>query len=97
MTFRNLIAKPRKERNKKDDAGTANQPPIQIGNELVNIEALRFQLKSQFDRNVVTHYQIQEQILDYTFKHLGITTTGVAHPIVMTECFANPNSCRACK
>lgn len=97
LTFRNLIAKPRKERNKKDEAGTANQPPIQIGNELVNIEALRFQLKTQFDRNVVTHYQIQEQIFDYTFKHLGITTSGVAHPVVITECFANPNSCRACK
>ncbi|XP_063708449.1 actin-related protein 5 [Culicoides brevitarsis] len=95
LTFRNLIAKPRKERNKKDETGTANQPPVQIGNEIVNIEALRFQLKSQFDRNVVTHYQIQEQIFDYTFKHLGITTSGVAHPIVMTECFGNPNSCRA--
>uniref|UniRef100_A0A336L8Y8 Actin-related protein 5 n=1 Tax=Culicoides sonorensis TaxID=179676 RepID=A0A336L8Y8_CULSO len=95
LIFRNLIAKPRKERNKKDESGTANQPPIQIGNEIVNIEALRFQLKTQFDRNVVTHYQIQEQIFDYTFKHLGIDTTGVAHPVVITECFGNPNSCRA--
>lgn len=95
LTFRNLIAKPRKDRNKKDE--TMIQPSIQIGNELVNIEAMRFQLRTQFDRNVVTHYQIQEQIFDYTFKHLGLDQVGVSHPIIITECFANPNSCRACK
>lgn len=97
LIFRNLIAKPRKDRTKKDEPGSAIQPPIQIGNELVNIEALRFQLKTQFDRNVVTHFQIQEQIFDYVFKHLGINQVGISHPIVMTECYGNPNSCRACK
>lgn len=93
LIFRNLIAKPRKDRNKKDE--TITQPAIQIGNELVNIEAMRFQLRTQFDRNVVTHYQIQEQIFDYTFKHLGLDQVGVQHPVVITECFANPNSCRS--
>lgn len=70
-------------------------PPIQIGNDIINIEAMRFQLKSQFDRNVVTHYHNQEQIFDYIFKHLNIDTDGcVDHPIVITECFANPNYSR---
>lgn len=95
MIFRNLIAKPRKDRNKKDEP--ANQPPAQIGNELVNIEALRMQLKTQFDRNVVTHFHVQEQIFDYTFKHLGINQEGVPHPVVCTEAFGNPNCSRACK
>lgn len=58
---------------------------------------MRFQLKTQFDRNVVTHYHNQEQIYDYIFKHLGINNEGsVPHPIVLTECFVNPNYCRQC-
>uniref|UniRef100_A0A1B0D501 Uncharacterized protein n=2 Tax=Phlebotomus papatasi TaxID=29031 RepID=A0A1B0D501_PHLPP len=94
LVFRNLIAKPRKDRNKKDGEIPVT-PVVQIGNDIVNIEALRFQLRTQFDRNVVTHFHIQEQIFDYIFKHLGIDTEGqVEHPIVLTECFVNPNSCR---
>lgn len=91
LLFRNLLAKPRRDRNKKE--GPA--PVTQIGNELINIEALRFQLRTQFDRNVITHFYVQEQILDYTFKHLGINTAGqVNHPIVMTETLLNPNYSR---
>lgn len=49
----------------------------------------------QFDRNVVTHYYNQEQIFDDIFKHLAIDTeNSVNHPIVLTECIANPNYCR---
>lgn len=46
MVFRNLIAKPRREKVKKD----AEQPliqPTQIGNDIVNIEAMRYQLRTQ--------------------------------------------------
>ncbi|XP_055390427.1 actin-related protein 5 isoform X2 [Condylostylus longicornis] len=95
MCFRNLIAKPRKDRGKKDSIEPFIEPPIQIGNDIVNIEAMRFQLKSQFDKNVVTHYYNQEQIFDYIFTHLSIDTdSAVLHPIVMTECIGNPNHCR---
>lgn len=49
----------------------------------------------QFDRNVVTHFYNQEQIFDDIFKHLSIDTEGcVDHPIVLTECVANPNYSR---
>lgn len=93
LIFRNHLAKPRRDRNKKE--GLAPVPATQIGNGIINIEALRFQLRTQFDRNVVTHFHVQEQILDYTFKHLGIDTDGqVAHPIVMTEVLLNPNYSR---
>lgn len=47
MIFRNLIAKPRKDRIKKDGTEILVTPPTQIGNDIVNIEAMRFQLKTQ--------------------------------------------------
>ncbi|XP_012263485.1 actin-related protein 5 [Athalia rosae] len=88
LIFKNLIAKPRKERGKKDGE-------LQVGNDIANIEAVRFQLKTQFDRNIVTHFEAQEQIFDYTFTHMGIDTDGaVNHPIVLTEAFLNPNYSR---
>lgn len=71
---------------------------MQVGNDITNIEAVRFQLKSQFDRNVVTHFEVQEYIFNYTFSHLGIDTEyRVDHPIVISEPFLNPNYSRACK
>lgn len=98
LIFKNIVAKPRKDRNKKEEV---QQPPasqqVQIGNDIV-IEAMRFQIRSPFDRNIVTHYYLQEQIFDYIFKHLGINTEGVVnHPIVMSEALVNPNYCRSCK
>nr|CAD7430710.1 unnamed protein product [Timema monikensis] len=90
LIFKNLIAKPRKERGKKDG-------DLQVGNDITNIEAVRFQLKSQFDRNVVTHFEAQEHVLDYIFTHLGVDTEGcVNHPIIITEAFLNPNYSRHC-
>lgn len=102
LEFRNLIAKPRRDRNKKETAAeaaaaAANPPPIQVGNEIVNIEAMRFQLKSQFDRNVVTHSHNSEQIFDYVLRNLsveGATDGGCPHAIVLTEPLANPNYSR---
>ncbi|XP_026321639.1 actin-related protein 5 [Hyposmocoma kahamanoa] len=94
LIFKNLIARPRKDRCKKDAEPPAT-PPIQIGNDIINIEAVRFQLKTQFDKNVVTHFEAQEQVLDYIFSHLGIDNEGsVPHPIVMTEAFVTPNYSR---
>ncbi|XP_026726192.1 actin-related protein 5 [Trichoplusia ni] len=94
LIFKNLIARPRKDRCKKDAEPPAT-PPIQIGNDIVNIEAVRFQLKTQFDKNVVTHFEAQEQVFDYIFSHLGIDNEGsVPHPICMTEAFVTPNYCR---
>ncbi|CAH2043689.1 unnamed protein product, partial [Iphiclides podalirius] len=94
LIFKNLIARPRKDRCKKD-AEPPVTPPIQIGNDIINIEAVRFQLKTQFDKNVVTHFEVQEQVCDYIFSHLGIDSEGsVPHPIVMTEAFVTPNYCR---
>lgn len=95
LLFKNLIAKPRKERSKKDTIEIIQTPQLQVGNDITNIEAVRFQLKTQFDKNVVTHFEVQEHLLDYAFTHLGIDSEGsVDHPIVMTEAFLNPNTSR---
>ncbi|KAF5303760.1 hypothetical protein FQA39_LY09833 [Lamprigera yunnana] len=95
LLFRNLVAKPRKERSKKDAPESSHMPPLQIGNDITNIEAVRFQLKTQFDRNVVTHFETQEHLFDYTFTHLGLNTENcIPHPVVLTEPFLNPNSSR---
>ena len=66
-----------------------------IGNDITNVEAVRSSLKSQFDRNVVSNFLSQEQILDYGFSHLGLgNETAIAHPAVVTEPVCNPSYCR---
>uniref|UniRef100_A0A8C6TC95 Actin-related protein 5 n=1 Tax=Neogobius melanostomus TaxID=47308 RepID=A0A8C6TC95_9GOBI len=76
-------------------SGTASSPETQIGNDIPSLEPLRWLLKSQFDRNVVVNFEIQELIFDYVFSHLGIASEGsVDHPLVLTEAPGNPLHCR---
>ncbi|XP_029974347.1 actin-related protein 5 [Salarias fasciatus] len=73
----------------------AARSETQIGNDIPNLEPLRWLLKSQFDRNVVVNFEIQELIFDYVFTHLGINSeSSVQHPIVLTEAPCNPLHCR---
>lgn len=75
LIFRNLVAKPRKDRNKKETKEELQnlQPVTLIGNDIVNIEAMRFQLRTQFDRNVVTHFYLQVSLSHgLSFKNLII-------------------------
>ncbi|XP_068688119.1 actin-related protein 5-like [Montipora foliosa] len=90
LIFRNLVAK---ARSKKEGDSAANN--YSVGNDIGNLEMVRWALRSQFDRDVVTHYECQEQVLDHVFSHMGINTPGkVNHPIVLTEPVCNPNYCR---
>lgn len=50
LIFKNLIARPRKDRCKKDAEPPAT-PPIQIGNDIINIEAVRLVQKSPIPNN----------------------------------------------
>ena len=52
----------------------AARSETQIGNDISSIEPLRWLLKSQFDRNVVVNFEIQELIFDHIFTHMGITS-----------------------
>ncbi|XP_075950305.1 actin-related protein 5 [Anarhichas minor] len=73
----------------------AARSETQIGNDIPNLEPLRWLLKSQFDRNVVVNFEIQELMFDYVFTHLGIgSEDSVANPIVLTEAPCNPLHCR---
>ncbi|XP_067058147.1 actin-related protein 5-like [Acropora muricata] len=90
LIFRNLVAK---ARSKKEGDSAGNS--YSVGNDIGNLEMVRWALRSQFDRDVVTHYECQEQVFDHVFSHLGINTPGrVNHPIVLTEPVCNPNYCR---
>ena len=68
----------------------------QIGNDIVSVEAGRLNLRTQFDRGVVTHFEAQETLLDHALTHLGVNTEGgVRHPVVVSEPPANLNFSRA--
>ncbi|XP_062616216.1 actin-related protein 5-like [Saccostrea cucullata] len=85
LVFKNITAK---QKGKKE-------LDVQVGNEINNVEVVKWILRTQFDRNLVTLYDVQEQIYDYIFAHLGINSEGcVNHPIVMTEALCNPGYCR---
>lgn len=85
LVFRSLVAK---HRGKKDYEA-------HVGNDIKNIEVVRWLLKTQFDKNVVTQFDIQETIFDYIFSHMGINTPErVNHPIILTEATCNPNHSR---
>ncbi|XP_052220577.1 actin-related protein 5-like isoform X2 [Dreissena polymorpha] len=87
LIFRNVTAKHRSRKEKDSD--------VQIGNDITSFEQLRLLMRSQFDRNIVTQYDVQEQIFDYMFSNLGVNTDGeVPHPVLLTEAVANPNFCR---
>ncbi|XP_069740328.1 actin-related protein 5 isoform X2 [Narcine bancroftii] len=63
----------------------------QVGNDIRNVEVVRWLLKTQFDRNVVVNFDIQEQVFDHIFQHLGIASEScVEHPVVLTEAPCNP-------
>ncbi|CAG2244814.1 ACTR5 [Mytilus edulis] len=67
----------------------------QVGNEINTTEVAKWLIRSPFDRNIVTLYDVQEQIFDYIFSHLGLNTDGyIDHPVVLTEPVCNPNYCR---
>jgi len=87
LKYRNVLAKTRREKGKESE--------LLVGSDITNIEAVRHALKSPFDRDVVTHYEASEHLLDYAFSHLGIDTPeSVLHPIVITETMGQPNASR---
>ena len=87
LAYKNVLAKTRKEKLKESE--------LLVANDIANLESVRFNLKTPFDRNVVTQFETQEILLDYAFHHLGIDADGkVDHPVVMSEPLGNPNFCR---
>ncbi|CDH11269.1 probable ARP5-Actin-related protein [Zygosaccharomyces bailii ISA1307] len=67
-----------------------------IGNDTSLDQAVRVQAKTPFDGSLVTNWDYVEDILEYTFNHLGvIPNQGVSNPIVINERLATIQSQRA--
>lgn len=54
----------------------------------------RSSTRSAFDTDVVTNFDVMENVLDHTFVKLGIDGSTVPHPILMTETLCNPTHSR---
>lgn len=68
-----------------------------VGNDISNLEPLRWTLKSAFDRNALVNCDIQELVFDYIFTHLGINTqvTCLSCSVYATNCVVN-EKCVVC-
>ncbi len=87
LVFKPVMVKTRKEKGKDSE--------LHVANDIPNIEAVRYSLKTPFDRNVITQFEHEETILDYGFHHLGIEDEAIEYPLIMSEAPACPKSCRA--
>ena len=90
LKYRNLLAK---LRSKKDNE--VNNTTQFFGNDIDGLEDVKWNIRTQFDLNVVTHFDVQEHAFDYLFTHLGLSgELRVEHPVCITEAVCTPNACR---
>lgn len=64
-----------------------------VGDEFALFEQSKLHKKAIFDRNIVTHANNLEHVLDFTFSHLGINQR-IEQPLVFMEPMTNPVYCR---
>ncbi|EPS44358.1 hypothetical protein H072_1662 [Dactylellina haptotyla CBS 200.50] len=66
-----------------------------VGNDAYADSNSRTAAKNAFDIDVISNFDVMENILDYSFLKLGIDgENGIGHPIVMTETLCNPSYSR---
>lgn len=66
-----------------------------IGNDFNPIDYAKYNARTAFDKDVVYNYDLQEQIFDYIFYKLGLSSEScVRHPVLLTEPVCNPNYAR---
>ena len=87
MVFPNITARPRTKRPELENV-------VIVGNEIVNMEFMRPHLKSQFERDIVVNYDVQEHVFDYIFSHMGVDGDRVEVPVLLTETLCNPPTSR---
>ncbi|KAH3679392.1 hypothetical protein WICMUC_001012 [Wickerhamomyces mucosus] len=57
-----------------------------IGNDVNLDQSVRTQARSPYDGAFITNWDYVEQILDYSFKHAGVSSQGfVDNPVILTE------------
>ena len=64
-----------------------------VGDEFALFEQSKLHKKAIFDKNIITHVNSLESIMDYTFSHLGFTQQ-IEHPLLFLEPMSNPTYCR---
>ncbi|UZJ54615.1 hypothetical protein CBS101457_003935 [Exobasidium rhododendri] len=86
LSFENVVSKFRERKT--------NKSFMLAGSDCFADTQSRAGVKSAFDGDVVTNMDIMENVLDYAFLHLGINSSTVNHPILMTETLCNPTHSR---
>jgi len=87
IRFRNILAKSKSGKE-------SGKSFYLVGNELNDIALGKANIKSPFEKNIVSHPGLMEHVLDYAFAQLGIFTEKIDHPIFMTEPLCNTLSAR---
>ncbi|PWN50685.1 actin-like ATPase domain-containing protein [Violaceomyces palustris] len=82
LYYDNLVSKTRDRKR--------NASVLLVGNDVYADSLSRGSIRSPFDGDVICGWDAMENILDYTFSKLGIDTSTVQHPIMMTETLCNP-------
>ncbi|KAI9270702.1 actin-related protein, ARP5 class [Phascolomyces articulosus] len=72
----------------------ANVNMVSVGMDAYADPAGRSNARSPFDGNVVCDFDRMETVLDYIFTTLGINTSNIDHPLVMTEAVCVPQYSR---
>ncbi|CCH40756.1 Actin-related protein 5 [Wickerhamomyces ciferrii] len=81
--YANLISKYRDRK--------LNKTLTYIGNDVFLDPSIKNQAKSPYDGSFITNWDYVETILDYTFNHIGVNSSGgVNNPIILTEKPAAP-------
>ncbi|KAG0784336.1 hypothetical protein G6F57_012168 [Rhizopus arrhizus] len=87
LVFDNVVSKYKDRR--------LNTNVLAVGMDALADPAAKSSSRSPFDSNVVCDFERMESILDYIFLVLGINTSSIQHPIVMTETVCNPQYSRS--
>ncbi|CAB44762.1 Actin-like protein arp5 [Schizosaccharomyces pombe] len=85
LVFDNLVSRYRDRKLSRTSTLVGNDTLIEVGSRSI--------ARSPFERNVISNWDLMEQVLDYTFLKLGIDR--MEHPICMTEPLANPTYVRS--
>lgn len=86
LNFENTVSKYRDRR--------LSQQVCIVGDNVNFDSTTRGSLRSAFENGVMVNSEITEYVLDYIFHKLGINTSSVDHPLVITEPLCNPPHCR---
>ncbi|PHZ16032.1 actin-like ATPase domain-containing protein [Rhizopus microsporus ATCC 52813] len=86
LVFDNVVSKYKDRR--------LNTNTLAVGMDALADPAAKSSARSPFDANVVCDFEKMENVLDYIFLLLGINTSSIQHPIIMTEAVCNPSYSR---